>query len=774
MGGPDMKRMCSIFPMLFYALVMFGQTTRSVELDYNMNDFNLRTHNGLTFISSSVHASSYGMDITEPALPQISVKILIGPDEDVTGFDVSTTEQLAYNNIELPHNVPCVPTSEAVSINPFEKIEYKKVIYPDSLVQFFGVHSTQGYRYACFMVSPFTYRPQEKSLYINKINIHLSVEKKSGQKVDSYRECPLITKMVVNTEDIERLYTIEKKSAKSGGNDNSNIGPYDYIIVTCDSLKDIFQELANWKILKGVKTKVITVEDIYAQDVTNDANYIKIKRALDGYYDNGDGCKYILLGGDVNVIPAYMCYVQCNRARNQRGSMEIRSNYTVTDLFYSSFSDLSWNTNNNTKNGEISDNIDPSPSVSISRLPVLNRLNASVIIQRILDYEKGIYNASWRNNILMFGGGLDDSFPLMPNKSTAHYFCDTIYSCDIYGNGIERFRFYDTDSDYPTGKLYDLSSDALQSEMENGYHFIYGDTHGMPSYWALETDAYNNQKASVINNPIKSHIITNSCFSNDITIDGCLSKAFLWNNNSGLLSYFGSSVENWINPYVFIIEYSEFISHVYFQSLFDNSANSPIYKRLGDIVKIVKENIISERGITTYDQPYRWLLFSMNILGDPEMPVYISTPQKQNNITCDFSNGTLTVQTPYTPGDLGYICIMSLNNNGASYYFRSSIAYNQTYNLPSGSYSVCITHPGCIPYVKYVGNNVYIQNRTLSGDNEVAAKNVFVGRNVLTSIPQGPVTIINGQTKVKATNGVTLKNNFEVKEDAEFSIEMQN
>ena len=54
---------------------------------------------------------------------------------------------------------------------------------------------------------------------------------------------------------------------------------------------------------------------------------------------------------------------------------------------------------------------------------------------------------------------------------------------------------------------------------------------------------------------------------------------------------------------------------------------------------------------------------------------------------------------------------------------------------------------------------------------EVAAKYVYIGKNVLTNNPQGPVSIINGKTKVKATNSVTIKNDFEVQKGAEFSIE---
>ena len=769
-----MKRSFLLFSLLVNILIVEGQTTtRTITLDYNIEDFKLHTSNGMSLIGSNTYTLNYGTDPTTPALPHLSVKILIGPDEYVSGFDISSTESLAHSNICLPHSVPCYPTSQKVTTNPFEEIVYPNASYPDSLVRFYGVHYTQGYKYAEFEVAPFTYKPEQKSLLINKIRISLSVMKTNNKPVSEYRESSFIKKMVVNPDDIETLYPNpiiqEIRSSSTNGIENVAV---DYVIVTCDSLKDIFQELANWKIQKGVNTIVITVEDIYAQDATNDTSYIKIKRALDGYYDHGDGCKYIMLGGDVNVIPAYRCYVQLN---NGSGTNVIAVDNTVADLFYSSFSNLDWNTINDSRNGDISDNIDPRPSTSIARLPVLNRFNASAIVQRIIDYEKGVNNSSWKNNILMFGGMLDDSFQYMPYKSTAHYFCDTIYACDISGHGIERFRFYDTDSDYPTGSQYEMNAEHLQTEMENGYHFIYGDTHGFTGSWTLENSGYFKEHAKVFNNPINTHFITNACHSNDYLVN-CLSKSFFWNSDSGILSFFGSSVFNWINPVAFLFANSEYISHNYFHTLFSNNSNDLFnYRRIGDIVRQVKDSVITNQNINTYTEPYRWLLFSMNLLGDPEMPVFISTPQKQENISCEYSNGTLSIRSPYTPGNMAQICIMSLLDNGATYYYRSSIAYNPTFSLPDGEYSVCITHPGSIPYVIYIGKNaVHIQDKTLSGDMEVAAKYVYFGKNVLTNNPQGPVSIINGKTKVKATNSVTIKNDFEVQKGAEFSIEMQN
>ena len=65
---------------------------------------------------------------------------------------------------------------------------------------------------------------------------------------------------------------------------------YNYIIITCDSLKDSFQRLAFWETMKGVPTKVLTTEEIDSLYEGNTMQ-LKIKAAIKDYY-NG---QYVVL-----------------------------------------------------------------------------------------------------------------------------------------------------------------------------------------------------------------------------------------------------------------------------------------------------------------------------------------------------------------------------------------------------------------------------------------------------------------------------------------------
>ena len=125
----------------------------------------------------------------------------------------------------------------------------------------------------------------------------------------------------------------------------------------------------------------------------------------------------------------------------------------------------------------------------------------------------------------------------------------------LYNNVIsnywncERTRLYDTATDFPGGASYDFNAAHLQTELEKGYTIVHIDTHGFYDYILVEDDNGNNRYTSndadsLINNGY-SNIITTSCLTNDFTDDTCLSKSFIFNPNSGIISYLGYSAESW-------------------------------------------------------------------------------------------------------------------------------------------------------------------------------------------------------------------------------------
>lgn len=72
---------------------------------------------------------------------------------------------------------------------------------------------------------------------------------------------------------------------------------YEYLIITSTQLSDKFQTLANWKAKWVNGAKVETV--------SSNATDMEIKNIINNYYTNYS-TQYVLLGGDVDVIPTHM------------------------------------------------------------------------------------------------------------------------------------------------------------------------------------------------------------------------------------------------------------------------------------------------------------------------------------------------------------------------------------------------------------------------------------------------------------------------------------
>jgi hypothetical protein len=125
-----------------------------------------------------------------------------------------------------------------------------------------------------------------------------------------------------------------------------------YIIITNNSLKDAFGPLAEWKRLKGLDTQIITTEEIYANTTYSaDTGIQKIKHYLKNEFESTNVADsidfYVLLGGDVNIVPTAYCYPQNENERN-----------LPCDMYYACVSDNAHWTWDNDHDGILADDSD--------------------------------------------------------------------------------------------------------------------------------------------------------------------------------------------------------------------------------------------------------------------------------------------------------------------------------------------------------------------------------------------------------------------------------
>jgi hypothetical protein len=712
--------------------------------------------NSLYIIDSYNHNIFLKSDTLLPALPYISVRVLIGPDEDFSGFSLMDEEEEFSRGKVLAPNPTSFTTDKPVPTSWTPTVNYAQATYPNENVEYNGIRWLHGYKMVSFLLCPFRYNAASGDLFLKKsITLNLSIHQDSDPIKNSYNSQPFndsrlatIKQIVVNKSDVESLYRPSAIGERMTSSKSSS-PVYDYLIVTNQEQRAQYQRIADWKTRKGVRTKVITTEGIDSMYPSISPKSLRIKTAIRDYYQQG--AKYALLGGDTCVVPDQQCYIHAIV-----GS-DTLSKTTVTDLFYSCFQNMNWDTNGNGVWGEVEDNVQIIPEIALTRIPSETASDAQVFADRLLEFESNPVFDNWKNQILMSGKQLGLFY------NDAESLGDSIYIKYIHPYwGGSQFKLYNSMTDYPQGASYDLSAGHLQTELAKGYPFVNMITHGESFCWQLESGSYYfDDHAAALNNSGYSIITTSACHTNDFDhsfYPYCLSEVFLKNPTSGILAYLGSSREGISSS--LRLKYSEEYNGKFFRYLMLGNS-------YGEAVRLAK--IDMEPLCSSYDAE-RYIHFALNPLGDPEMPVYLSTPKTFDGIVYSLYNDKLILDAN---ADNCKICVMDPNGGNIYYHVESFDGYTEIDGVQPG-YLVCVSKQDYIPWTATLtntGSNIeYIQDETYTNNTTIVAKEVFVGSDVTTTMPNGAVVIQNGNVSIRGIDGVTIKNDFEVKSGASFEV----
>lgn len=719
-------------------------------LSFSLEDFEIaNTNNGLLSISSSVRNVSYAEDNT-PALPILTNIIALAGDCELSNYTVNFSKKLIRNNVNLEQNSLPYPTDFPSSNTAFKREPYKALTYPSTNVEFAGSSNWDDISLLYFQASPFVYDANLKKLYfIEEIYLNIDYKKSNSTGGRQYHAVP--EELAQNALNYNEIFE-NNLSTKGGHEVNLEKDCFEYLIVTSDKLKDSFKPLAEWKLIKGIRSKIVTTEEIAA---CSDGMTlpIKIKNYLRKMHDEF-GMQYALLGGDASVVPAF--YVRCTVGKYTK--------YIPSDAFYACFQgDFLWNKNGNSINGEEDDGINFTHDIYVTRALVNTPNEAMSFVNKTLGYEK---SPKWNNNMLMSGVMTDSIFP--SGKSDSDVQGHMLYNTAIYPlwTGIKH-DFYDTSTSFTGGENYDVTSSNLQSKLSNGYSFVHMDTHGSKGSWAMEKGfSYNSSYANALNNPYHSVILTSACFTNAIdslaNSSSSLSKSFSINSNSGIIAYFGSSSYGWGTTSTTRLGSSLKYEDQFFRLLFPSKS---IYN-YGKINAIAKMNLIAESWTSN---PMRWLQFSINPIGDPEMPIFTDTPHSFENVTCMVNKYYYALRT----NEEGCkITIMSKDDLGSTYYKIYENVSSLTFSIPVDCF-VCITKHNFIPYLETYKAN----SQTIIGPIEYGAFKIRscnpnpVSANTLISIDR-PIEDHQGFISITDLNGNVKKGINVPIDEQEISVDL--
>jgi len=168
----------------------------------------------------------------------------------------------------------------------------------------------------------------------------------------------------------------------------------EYLIITIDEFVDELEPLSLWKNQKRISTDIITLAEIRNQYSGMD-DQEKIKSCILDYYTNR-GTFWILLAGDHEHIPSRDTFIDEGYAFD--------GNIVYSDHYYADL-DNNWDLDGDSlymeNNGD--DEWDYFSEVYVGRLPANSEMEMSMLVNRILNYEKYPPVGEWMETALFAG-----------------------------------------------------------------------------------------------------------------------------------------------------------------------------------------------------------------------------------------------------------------------------------------------------------------------------------------------------------------------------------
>jgi len=259
----------------------------------------------------------------------------------------------------------------------------------------------------------------------------------------------------------------------------------DLLIIAPKSFSRTLKPLVCHKNSFGVRTKLVTLEYIYKTNMIGFDKAEKIKLFIKDALDES-GIKYVLLVGgikrpfsfkEVYWLPVRYIHIE-DRWSGFAGNYnepKYLSDLYFADIYDSEGNFSSWDTDGDGIYGEWNDNrsaddiLDIKPDVSVGRLPVRNRFELRIMVNKIINYEKCNKTGSeWFNKMMLVAG-------------------DT-YEGDDYEGESETQEALDVMPGFEPIKLWCSEGNLtgpqdVITNLNNGCGFLYFAGHGSPFCW---------------------------------------------------------------------------------------------------------------------------------------------------------------------------------------------------------------------------------------------------------------------------------------------------
>lgn len=590
---------------------------------------------------STVQAGSPG----HPSFPFRSVMILLPEGEEAVGMSIDKDEWIsAGSGVTLfprQHTVPGsgISSRQGEFVIDRQAYEADRWTYPaDSQVR---THYLRGHAIAVGGFSPGGFHPLAKEAgYYRKVTVTVeTAPSRSGRRLSGPSR--------VDPGTLNTLRSLIDNpaalSAMDGPPPLESAVPvgYAYLIITGGQFGDDFAPLRDFYNRRGLRTRIETVEDITAGFEGDDAAE-KIRNAIRHFYSDY-GIDYVLLGGDVEVVPyrGFHCIVMSSPTIYEDDNIP-------ADIYFANL-DGSWNDDGDHLWGELYEE-DIFGEVYVGRASVSTEAEIATFIRKTTMYQEAPV-VHQLEKALLLGEMLNDD-PLTYGGNEMDELIDTCtahgYSTTGMPPAFDFTKYYDRDLGGWSGM------GVVPPEVSAGTHWVFHSGHCNVTY-ALRLGSTAINLANFLNDGINA----NYTIVNTI---GC---------NLGAFEYYDCIGERMVNIEAFAAaavcnsRYGFYeagttngTSH-HFQREFADAIFNEGYTHLGAANQISKDQSAPYMYIASEEDTgaYRWAYYCLNLLGDPALdcwtsepsPIYVSHPG-----AIEINDSYLTVETD-APGALGAV-----------------------------------------------------------------------------------------------------------------------
>jgi len=345
----------------------------------------------------------------EPELPGRAFLIALPPGAQVTDVRFETPEA-----IELPGRYRIAPVEPAV-FDPDDadqatarwETNHRRAYatdepYPAQVGEYLGQGQWRRYTYVRVAFQPFSYRPRSGTLRFHPTLVVTIEYRLPRPGSPAWREVERLRDDHV-LDDIIVPHLVNADQARAWYGDflpaplTTASSLYDYvIIVENDTMAATLAPFKTWKESLGHTVNVVTLDWIHAHysgvDVAEEVwNFLH-----DKYPASEWGIRYVMLVGDLQVIPTRRVYYADT-------GWGLRSDHFFAKLSGGTTSEQVWNRDGDERWGELHDDeMSVEPDVLVGRVPLGDPQDMSHAVQAMLSFEEA--SESWKHSALLAAG----------------------------------------------------------------------------------------------------------------------------------------------------------------------------------------------------------------------------------------------------------------------------------------------------------------------------------------------------------------------------------